>query len=199
MTSPAPTPTPPADEPQGSLGAVLIGGAILVIAGLLIFWPDGDTATRTGGKPGGSAQQANNAVAGEGGGGAGAAVRGVAPRENDPAQGRVQPRVTPGLIPPNQGMAPPRPPKPEPTSFPSAQAEIEYWEKKLDQARSDLEMRSTFLTRVKKMQAEMHTPEEQQRLDARAEIVQKNYDTAKQKVDELEQKVAGLKAKQAAG
>ena len=81
MTAPEPTtPTPPpAEDPQGSLGAVLIGGAILVVAALLIFWPDGDSASQTGGADArGNAAQASGAGGGASGSGQ---ARGVAPRE----------------------------------------------------------------------------------------------------------------------
>lgn len=189
-------PNAPADEPQGSLGAVLIGGAILVVAALLIFWPDSETASKAGagGKDGAAGQQSSN-IAGDGPGGV---PRGIQPRAIDPAEGRSAPRVTPGLMAPSNGLAMLPERKPEPTSFPSAAAEIAHFEKKLEQARADLTARTTFLERMKKQKDEAPISETDT-MNQRAKIVQNNYDRALARVEELEQKVAGLKRKQAGG
>lgn len=189
-------PNAPADEPQGSLGAVLIGGAILVVAALLIFWPDSETASKAGagGKDGAAGQQSSN-IAGDGPGGV---PRGIQPRAIDPAEGRRSPRITPGLMAPSSGLAMLPERKPEPTSFPSAAAEIAHFEKKLEQARADLVARTTFLDRMKKAQ-EQAPISETDRMNQRAKIVKENYDKAEAKVADLEAKVAGLKRKQAGG
>jgi hypothetical protein len=199
MTAPEPNPTttpPPADDSQGSLGAVLIGGAILVVAALLIFWPDGESASQTDGAGGRGGAQASNEAAG---GGVGGGQVGVAPRENDPAQGRVIPKLNPAIQLPTSTMAPPPPPKPEPTSFPSAAAEIAYYEKKLEEARHNLSQRATFLERTNKAKENAKTPADQTRAESRAAIVQGNYDKAKQIVTDLETKIAELRAKQPGG
>ncbi len=190
-------PNAPADEPQGSLGAVLIGGAILLIAALLIFWPDSETAGKGGaaGKSGAAGQQGSNVA---GGGGAGGAARGIQPRAIDPAEGRGTPQVTPGLMAPTNGLAMAPQAKPEPTSFPSAAAEIAYFEKKLEEARANLVARTTFLERMKK-QKDNAPISELERMNQRGKVVQDNYDKAVAKVGELEKKVAELKRKQAGG
>ncbi len=190
-------PNAPADEPQGSLGTVLIGGAILLIAALLIFWPDGDTAGKgdAAGKGGAAGQQGSNMA---GGGGPGGVARGIQPRAIDPAEGRSTPQVTPGLMAPTNGLAMAPEPKPEPTSFPSAAAEIAHFEKKLEEARANLVARTTFLERMKK-QKEDAPISELDRINQRGKVVQENYDKAVTRVDDLEKKVAELKRKQAGG
>lgn len=203
MTDPASSIPPPADDPQGSLGAVLIGGAILLIAGLFIFWPAGDTTTtaaRTAAGPGGAAQQGSNSVAGDGRRGANAGVSaGIDPRDVDPAQGaqpgeaKGQPRLTPGLSASGLNMAPPPAPTPEPTSFATRAEEIAHVEKKLSQARADLDARATFLERMQKIQQKSKSAEEDERNAARAKIVQQNYETARAKVEELEKRLKLLR------
>lgn len=198
--APKPNPTlpgtPPGEEPQGSLGAVLIGGAILLIAGLLIFWPGSDSASRSGagaGGKGGDGVQGSNVADGPGAAGAG----GIRPREVDPAEGRSHSRAAyaaQGAT----GLAMMPKPKPEPTSFPSAAAEIAHFEKKLEQAQRDLASRTTFLERMKRIQEQAPISEHERNLK-RAKVVQENYDKAAARVTELEQKLAGLRAKQAGG
>lgn len=198
MTPPAPTTPPPADDPQGSLGAVLIGGAILLIAGLFIFWPASETASPGGGgaggnKAGAAAQQANSAA--EDGRSGGGLAQGIEARDVDPARGqqRSEARVTPGLLAPTRGMAPVPPPTPERTSFASNAEELAYFEKKLEDARKDLDMRATFLERMRKIEAQGKSAAEDERNAARAKIVQKNYDSARLRVEELEKKVKALR------
>jgi len=189
-TSPAPG-NSPAEEPQGALGAVLIGGAILVIAALLIFWPGGGgSSVGVGGKGGGAGgQQAYNGIDDDGGGGR---SRGISPREVDPAEARVAPRVREGLLAPTNGMAMVPTLEPEPTSFPSVAAEIAYLEKKLVDARSNLESRGVFLERMKKIQATAPISE-QERNTRRGKVVQENYDKAQTRVDDLVYKLKLLR------
>lgn len=192
-----PPPSAPPDEPQGSLGAVLIGAAILLVAALLIFWPDSDAASGDagkGGKGGKAGQQGSNMADG----GRSGTARGIQPREVDPAEARMTPQVTPGLLAPTNGLATMPAPKPEPTSFPSAAAEIAYFEKKLEEARANLVARTTFLERMKK-QKDNAPISELERMNQRGKVVQDNYDKAVAKVGELEKKVAELKRKQAGG
>jgi hypothetical protein len=192
-------PTNPAEQSDGSaLWALLVGGAILVVAGLLIFWPGGDAGSGSGRQQGVAGNQASHAVSGDGAGGPGSGM-GVRAREIDPAAGRPASRVTPGLLPEGQAgisMAPPRPAKPEPTTFESASAEIEYYEKKLAQARHDFEQRGVFLERAKRSLDNANTPKLQDTAMQRLKVVQNNYDLAKQTMDELETKVVLLKKKQ---
>lgn len=196
MTDPAPSIPPPADDPQGSLGAVLIGGAILLIAGLFIFWPQSDTtATRT--PAGQGAAQGSNSLASGKDGGDGGLVRGIDPRDIDPAQAaqaaRVQARLTAGVQSPNLQMAPAPTPTPEPTSFDSTAEEIAYVEKKLALARSDVEARGVFVDRMQKILQKGKTADEDERNAARAKIVQQNYETARARVTELEARLKSLK------
>ncbi len=196
MTDPAPSIPPPADDPQGSLGAVLIGGAILLIAGLFIFWPQSDTtttATRTA--AGQSAAQGSNSLVSGKDGGDGGIVRGIDPRDIDPAQAaqRVQARLTAGVQAPNLQMAPAPTPAPEPTSFDSTAEEIAYVEKKLTLARADVEARAVFVDRMQKILQKGKTADEDERNAARAKIVQQNYETARARVTELEARLKSLK------
>ncbi len=184
--------TTPPEEPQGSLGAVLIGAAVLVVAGLLIFWPDGDTARQRGGKGDKvSAQQGSDVSDDDAALGKG---RGIAPRENDPAEARSRPQVTPGLLAETKGLAMLPERKPEPTSFPTPAAELAYLEKKLELARGDVTSRSLFLDRMKKIQAEAPISETDRNAQ-RAQVVQENYDKAVDRVEALERKIAELKRK----
>lgn len=193
MADPAPSTPPPADDPQGSLGAVLIGGAILIIAGLFIFWPQSDattTATRTAAGQA-TAAQGSNSVAGRGADGV---AGGIDPRDIDPAEAarRVQARLTPGVQAPSLQMAPPPTPVPEPTSFASKAEEIAYVEKKLALARADVESRLVFVDRMQKIQEKSKTAEEDARNAARAKVVQQNYELARARVVELEARLKKL-------
>ena len=203
MTDPAPSIPPPAEDPQGSLGAVLIGGAILLIAGLFIFWPASETATADARAQATQAAgaQGSNTVAGERGAGGGLA-RGIDNRDIDPAQARTQfersteARVTPGLLPSGSGglnMAPPVPTTPEPTSFASKAEEIAYVEKKLAVARTDLDARATFVERMQKIQQQSKSVDEDERSAARAKIVQQNYEAVRLRVEELEKRLKSLR------
>jgi hypothetical protein len=204
MTDVAPKPNPTTsgpgsgpgpEEPQGSLGAVLIGGAILLIAGLLIFWPGSDSASKTGaGADGkGAGVQGSNVA---GGGPGGGLASGIKPREVDPAEGRTHSQAA--FAAPTNGLAMMPTSKPEPTSFPSAAAEIAYFEKKLEQAERDLVSRTTFLERMKRIQEKAPISEHDRNV-RRAKIVQENYDKAVARVAELEKKIAELRAKQTGG
>ncbi len=199
MTDAAPkpsstSPTPgnsPAEEPQGALGAVLIGGAILLIAALLIFWPGGESGGGVGGKGrGAGGQQAYNGIDDDGG--RGGPNRGISPREVDPAEARLAPRIREGLLAPNNGMAMVPTREPEPTSFPSVAAEIAYLEKTLVNARANLESRAVFLERMKKIQATAPISE-QERNARRAKVVQENYDKAQLRVDDIVYKLKVLR------
>ena len=197
MTDPAPSMPPPAEDPQGSLGAVLIGGAILLIAGLFIFWPESESATaaRQTAAKGAAAEQGSNAVAGDARGGL---ARGIDPRDVDPARVQLkkdpEARVTAGLVAPaGLTMAPPPVPTPEPTSFASKAEEIAYVEKKLVQARADLDARAVFLERMEKIQQKSKSVDEDERNAGRAKIVKQNYENARVRVEELEKRLKSLR------
>ena len=199
-TSSSPGPgTSPAEEPQGSLGAVLLGGAILLIAGLLIFWPSSETANKTGGagsKGGRGDVQAANGVDGDAAGGH---ARGIAPRPADPVPARPPPaRVRPGLLAPTGEMQMLPTPPPEPTSFPTVAAEIAHLEKKLVEARANLQARTTFLDRMKRTMQEAPISD-YERNAARAKIVQDNYDKAQSRVDDIEYRLKLLRKQQGGG
>lgn len=202
MSEPGPKPTT-ATQPEpaqgGALWALIVGGAILVVAALLIFWPGGDAgsgAAGAGKSKGSAGQQASLA---QSGGGPESQALGVGAREYDPNRGNGKARINPAILPvgpKSDSLAPPKKPKPEPTSFASAGAEIAYWEKKLDIARKDLAQRTIFLERMKKVKENARTSEQIELAERRGVVVEKNYTDQKQLVEELEQKVARLKEKQ---
>jgi hypothetical protein len=175
---------------------VLIGGAVLLIAALLIFWPASDTARDSGadGKGGRGDVQAANGVDGDDGG----RTRGIAPREVDPVAARPAPRMRESLMAPGNGMAMVPTREPEPTSFPSVAAEIAYLEKQLVEARNNLKSRTLFLERMKRIQQEASISDHD-RTSARAKVVQDNYDRAQNRVDDLEYRIKLLRKQQAGG
>ena len=179
--------------------AMLVGGALLVIAGLLIFWPGADVAEgkANGRGAGGSQAQAGQASAGQGNG----VALGVAPGDADPARARLAPRVTAGVLPGGDGgltLAPPRPSEPEPTSFESPAEELRYFEKKLEKARQELSQRTMFLERSKKARDEATSSEARAEAERKHRVVEQNYDTANKAVGDLEKKVAEIKRRQGA-
>jgi hypothetical protein len=182
----------------GALWALLVGGAILVVAALLIFWPAGDAGTAGAGgkgKQGAAGQQ--SLAQGQQVGPDGQAL-GVAAREYDPNR-PGKGHINPILVPKGTGgthLAPPKKPKPEPTSFASASAEIEYWEKKLVIAREEFKQRTLFWERMQKVKEDARTSEQIETAERRSKIVEKNYLDQKQLVEDLEKKVADLKEKQ---
>lgn len=193
------TPAPPqagGNSTDGSaLWAVIVGCAILALAALLIFSQGSSTAGKGKSDPAADGQQASHAADGTPEGRA----LGVGRREVDPAEARRVPKIRPGILPAGaagNSLAPMRPPKPEPTSFPSASAEIEYYEKKLADARAVLERRETFRERMKKIVDEAPSAEAHAAAEKRAKIVEDNYNTAKKIVDDLIKKVEELKQKQ---
>lgn len=199
MSEPSPEAKTQESE-SGAMWAMLVGGAILVIAGLLIFWPGGDVAGGGAGGRSGGNQQARSGQASAGG--AGGVALGVAPGDADPARARDANRVSAGVLPGGNGsltLAPPTPPQPEPTSFPSVAEELRYFEKKLEKARQDLSLRTTFLERSKKARDAANSTEARELAEKRHQVVEQNYNTANAQVAELEKKVAEIKQRQAAG
>lgn len=196
MTEPTPPTSSPDKSNDGSaVWALVVGGAILAIAALLIFAQGGDTASSRGGPGGkGAGQQANLAAdsspVGQG--------LGVGNREVDPAEHRGSGRVTPGILPRQGGMslAPPRPATPEPTSFSSVGAEIAYYEKKLEEARVNLEQRTLFRERMQRNIDNAPSAQARDAAEQRGKVVEENFNKAKQIHEDLVKKVAELKEKQ---
>ncbi len=174
---------------------MLIGGAILLIAALLIFWPSGESADVRGGKNGKGAggQQASNSLDGDDAGAVGRA-RGIAPRDRDPVREREAPRVREGLVAPVTGITAMPAREPEPTSFPTVAAEIAYLERKLVEARENLASRTVFLERMKRIQ-EQAPISDHQRNSQRAKVVQTNFDKAQDRVDDIQYKLNVLRGK----
>jgi hypothetical protein len=201
MSEPGPkTATASQPEQGGALWALIVGGAILVVAALLIFWPGGDAASGgPGGAGKGKGSAGQQASLAQSGGGPDGQAFGVGAREYDPNRGNGKARINPAILPVGNGsssLAPPRKVKPEPTSFASASAEIAYWEKKLGLAQKELAQRTIFLERMKKVKENARTSEQIELAERRGVIVEKNYTDQKKVVEDLEQKVAGLKEKQ---
>lgn len=183
------------------LWALLVGGAILVVAALLIFWPAGDASSGGGnsGGPGGKGGAGHQSSLAQGRTGPDGQALGVGAREIDPNRGGGRPRVNSGLIPAGSAghtLAPPKKVKPEPTSFASPAAEIAYWERKLVLAEQELAQRTLFVERMKKAKEDARTSEQIEIAERRGKVVEKNYLDQKQKVDDLTKKVADLKEKQ---
>jgi len=190
------TETPPVNPEEGSpLPAILAGVAILGVAAFLIFGTgsDGDEATDESGRAK-SSQSANQASGADSGAKGGRVRGGVGARDIDDARGRPQTRRNPKLGAPMEGMKlDPKPRAKEPTSFASAEEEIEYFEGKLRRAQQILEQRARFVERLEKVKKDAVSAEERNVAENRGKIVVENFDKQQKVVDELAAKVAKLK------
>ncbi len=181
----------PASE-GGALPIVLVGGAVLLAGAALVFWPDssGPEPTHVGAAEGGAA-----------GGKSGAARSGgVAPRAYDQAQygdaTRPRSKVNPAIKLPSAGVAEGPAAPPEPPEFQSKDDEIAWYRKRLEQARSMLEFREKNVQRLDKIRDQIDdspNPDEARRVyEQRKQIVEDNLDKAKQKIEDLERRLAEL-------
>lgn len=188
------------DEEQASLlPTVLAFAAILLVAGLLIFWPSGDEGA------GGPNKTAAGAAGGKGAGGAdgGPAGRGagVAAREVDAAttpQGRGTRNPAIKMPPGGRGMAPmPEALPKDPPANASTADKIAFYEQRLEQAVRLRDTRKKFVDRLPDVKARVEaSPNPTEALKAfekRKQIVEDNYAKAQQDVDDIEKKLAELR------
>ena len=193
MTSPDPKSQAEA-EGGGMLPALLAGAGILAVAALFIFGGDDDgakTAVQTKDKQGVNAGSSNKAGDPKGG---------IAERRVDGAnetarpKPKLNPRIANAVV--TEGMAPTPHKEPVPESFPSTEAEIEYWEGRLVKATNLLESRERSSEHVPKAEARIRengTPEELADFERRREIVASNLQRAQNDVAEIEARLAELR------
>jgi hypothetical protein len=191
--------TTPQDDEKSLLPTVLAFAAILVVAGLLIFWPSGDEDAE--------GRDAKSVAAGAEGGGAGGAdgpsgrAGGVGARQIDAAttpQGRGTRNPAIKMGPQGRGMAPmPEAlPKDPPADAPVAD-KIAFYEKRLEQAIRIRDTRKKFVERLPEVKTRVESsPNPAQGLEAfekREKIVEDNYAKAQADVEDLEKKLAELR------
>jgi hypothetical protein len=126
-------------------------------------------------------------------------VGGVQPREYDEAEGRAQPRLNPAIqLPSAGGLAPevPAPPE-EPPDFETVEEEIAWYEKRLADARSKLEMRTRaveHLAKSRERAEQSANPNEALAVfEKRKARVEDNHRIAEDRVRELEIKLDELR------
>jgi hypothetical protein len=186
-------PTPPPEEKRSLVPTILAIAAVCAVVALLFLWPGG----------GGSGPEGATDRDGAGGPRGGQASErtkraGVQARGYDEAKGSPGGRVNPAVKLPNVGMAPgPAPGPEEPPEFKSAEEEIAWYEKKLEQAKANLEMRTLAMQRLdgaRERAEQSADPQEALRVfEGRKERVEDNHRRAEEKVKELEQKLAELR------
>lgn len=192
MTSPDPKSQA---EGGGMLPALLAGAGILAVAGLFIFGGDDDAAKQASeAKDKQSASASSSSRSGDPKGG-------IAERRVDGADKgarptpKLNPRIANAVV--TEGMAPTPHKEPVPESFPSRAAEIEYWEGQLVKANSLLEARERSSAHVPKAEERIRdsgSPEEIADFERRKEIVAANLERAKERVAEVETKLAELRS-----
>lgn len=173
------------------LPTLLAGAGILIVAGLMIFWPDSSTqATKKAGGANASGEQGANAAASNRGG--------VPARQADEAKGapRKQVRINPRLRPATQLGMSPNPPSNEPPEFNDADEELEYWRIQLSESKRVLGMREKAIERLPQIKEQImagNDPEAGlQAFERREEVIYENLGKQKDKVKELEEKVGAL-------
>lgn len=189
----------PKDEEQSLLPTVLAFAGILVVAGVLIFWPSDDKGDEGEGKAAAAAAEGKG-KGGAGGGPAGQAA-GVGARQVDAAttpEGRGTRNPAIKMPPAARGMAPmpEAMPKDPPADAPVAD-KIAFYEKRLEQAERLVETRKKFVDRLPDVKARVETganPEEGMKaFEKRKAIVEDNYAKAQADVADLEKKLAELR------
>lgn len=187
-----------AGEKKGSIWPAAIAGAGLLLAGgLMVFWNGGDEGKRKQDKK----AQAANASAKGGSGGKAAKRGGVGERPADDA--KAGPRKGHAVVNPRVGGATefggmaPQNKKKEPPTFDTPEEELEYYEKELESARSVLEMRERAVKRLPKIKEQVMNGSDPDTgleiYEKRAKRVEENLEESKDKVDDLEDKVEGLR------
>lgn len=190
----------PKDEEQSLLPTVLAFAGILVVAGVLIFWPSDDKGDE-GGEDKAAAAAADGKGKGGAGGGPAGQAGGVGARQVDAAttpEGRAARNPAIKMPPTARGMAPmpEAMPKDPPADAPVAD-KIAFYEKRLEQAERLVETRKKFVDRLPDVKARVETgpnPEEGLKaFEKRKAIVEDNYAKAQADVADLEKKLAELR------
>ncbi len=187
MTSPDPKSQA---EGGGMLPALLAGAGILAVAGLFIFGGDDDAKQASEAKDKQSVNASSSSRSGEPKGGVAERRVDGADKSSRPTP-KLNPRIANAVV--TEGMAPTPHKEPVPDSFPSKEAEIEYWEAQLVKATSLLESRERSTSHVPKAEERVRengTPEEIADFERRKEIVAANLARAKDRVAEVEAKLA---------
>ncbi len=181
----------PPEEEGSPLPALLAGGAIIVIFALIIFWPSGEEAVYQGPSGGvnGQQQSANQGSKPK----ASRRTAQVEAREMDrPGVRSAGSKINPKIGPMVSGMAPP-PPKEEIPEFKSKTEEITYWERKLEVANRMLAGRKVFVDRLNRISSEAEDPSQRENVESRRATVEQNYEAARAKVKEIEDRIAELR------
>lgn len=172
------------------LPALLAGAGILAVAALFIFG-DSDEAKQADKDTQVNSASANTKTQPKGS---------MTARKVDGADqtARVQPKLNPRIAEAvvTEGMAPTPNKPPVPESFPSKDAEIEYWEKELEKASSLLESRQKSQDRIPKMEEKMQgaSADEIEVFERRKQIVADNLARAQERVAEIEEKLIALRS-----
>lgn len=191
------------DSEGGLLPAILVGAGLLAVVALLLFG-GGDDDEAGKGKDGQDKAAAAQGAARGGGAAGGGAQGGVAARPIDAPSRKAAPgsaRINPAVKPVGMGMAPQGIPQRDdkPPEGASTDELINWYEKKLTVAQRMLESRQTFKDRLPQIQERIEnsdSPERDKQLEAfegRKKLVEKNYETAKQKVEDIEAKLVELR------
>lgn len=173
------------------LPTLLAGAGILIVAGLMIFWPDSSSQTAKS-----SGSQA--AAGGDGANGAVSQRGGVPARAADEAQGKPQQqyKVNARLQPATQLGMSQNPPPSEPPEFDDADEELEYWRVQLSEAKRVLGMREKAIERLPQIKEQIMAGNDPEgglaAFERREKVIHENLDKQRDKVKDLEEKVGAL-------
>ncbi len=191
------------DSEGGLLPAILVGAGLLAVVALLLF-SGGDDDETDKGKDGQDKTAAAQGANDRGGAAGGANTPGgVAARPTDDPSRKVAPgsaRINPAVRPfEGKGINPIVPKEEPPPENATTDELIDWYEKKLEVAQRMLESRQTFKDRLPQIQERIEnsdSPERDKQLEAfegRKKLVEKNFESAKKKVEEIEAKLAELR------
>lgn len=190
----------PKDEEQSLLPTVLAFAGILVVAGVLIFWPSDDKGDAGSTNESAAAGADGKGQAGAEGGPAGRAA-GVGARQVDAAttpEGRAARNPAIKMPPAGRGMAPmPEAlPKDPPADAPVVD-KIAFYEKRLEQAVRLQESRKKFVDKLPdvkaRVEASANPAQGLEAFEKRKAIVEDNYAKAQADVADIEKKLAELR------
>jgi hypothetical protein len=191
-------PEKPKDEEERSLlPTVLAFAAILLVAGLLIFWPSGDGDEKDAqGKAAVAGGKAEGGAGGPSGRAAGVGARQVDAATTPEGSGTRNPAIK--MPPGGRGMAPmPEALPKDPPADATPEDKIAFYEKRLEQAVRLRDTRKKFVDRLADVQAKVESspnPEEGMKaFEKRKAIVEDNYAKAQADVEDLEKKLAELR------